>query len=284
MRGRHKNPDARTGKAFTLVELLVVMSIIAILLALLLPTIRRAKEQSNRIICQKNLRDIWNGVVVYSTEFNDRIPFLVRGDVADDPFDPKNPQAVGVVLGPYVGPRAFICPSAVAGYPDRDPNSRRRWKLTYDFSTADRLGGPPIPYDDAQGAFTGLDPDPAVVKQVHFDGRPMRTLDLPTPQRQPNSPTPPQPAPPSSRTQIEVVSSQTVPLVADALAVAKALGQSTPRFIYPHRGLIRRQSEYTRQMSIGGDPRLVNNRTHGYLQLHLVMKQPDIILTRYDQP
>jgi prepilin-type N-terminal cleavage/methylation domain-containing protein/prepilin-type processing-associated H-X9-DG protein len=54
--------------AFTLVELLVVVGLIAILLALLLPALNKAREQANSIKCMSNLRQISMGLFAYSAE------------------------------------------------------------------------------------------------------------------------------------------------------------------------------------------------------------------------
>jgi len=60
-------------RAFTLVELLVVMAIIAILAALLLPVLSRAKASAKRIACVSNVRQINLAVHLYADEHGDAI-------------------------------------------------------------------------------------------------------------------------------------------------------------------------------------------------------------------
>jgi prepilin-type N-terminal cleavage/methylation domain-containing protein/prepilin-type processing-associated H-X9-DG protein len=70
---RYRRP--RAARAFTLVELLVVIGIIAVLISLLLPALGRARAQAQTAACLANLRSIGQAINIYAINNRQSLPY-----------------------------------------------------------------------------------------------------------------------------------------------------------------------------------------------------------------
>jgi len=98
-------------KAFTLVELLVVIGIIAVLAGILLPVLSKARAQSNRVACRASLRDLGASFVMYMTDSKGRLPAVNTMPSVQPPLNDF--PSIVKLLQPYIktANKIFRCPS-----------------------------------------------------------------------------------------------------------------------------------------------------------------------------
>ncbi len=70
----------RRTAGFTLIELLVVVSIIALLVSILLPSLRRARNQAKDVVCRSNMRQFGVNIHYYLQDNKDRLPYMPGTD------------------------------------------------------------------------------------------------------------------------------------------------------------------------------------------------------------
>ena len=124
---KHKN------FAFSLIELLVIVAILALLTALLLPAFARARDGSRRAPCASNLRQIALGIAQYAGDADGYFP-LACPDTNNNGFCDAGDRGWASAVQPYLGSTQVLqCPSeptapsvnpAQSGYTDYFYNSQ----------------------------------------------------------------------------------------------------------------------------------------------------------------
>ncbi len=145
-----RSASVRRKAGFTLIEVLVVVAIIALLVAILLPSLSRARAQARRTVCLSNLRQIAIGAVQYSNEHRGYVPPLMSWLELPSPQNqysgPKNDTSAYGGVGtddmrlyhPVKGPKyaaeikIFECPGAKNEVPSVVDSGGRAYKYLQD--------------------------------------------------------------------------------------------------------------------------------------------------------
>jgi prepilin-type N-terminal cleavage/methylation domain-containing protein/prepilin-type processing-associated H-X9-DG protein len=117
----------RSHAAFTLVELLVVIGIIAVLVALLLPALNRAREAAKQTQCLSNMRQVGTALYIYLIDSKQVLPphkphpdpnfFQGVPDYGNPTVYAQYPNVLGLLM-PYMNnvKGAMLCPTALDYY------------------------------------------------------------------------------------------------------------------------------------------------------------------------
>jgi len=114
-------------KAFTLIELLVVIAIIALLLSIIMPALKKVKQQAKRIVCSSQIKQQGMALVIYAQANDEKMPMTTWSggqwlwDVSYFTTD--------VIIASGADRKIFHCP----GNPV-DTNKTRYWRYSEHFS------------------------------------------------------------------------------------------------------------------------------------------------------
>ena len=173
MSPRHR----RTASAFTLVELLVVIGIIAILVAILMPALRRAREQAAEVVCSSNQRQLMQAFLMFAAEHKGHLPGNYT-DYANPDFDkrswlrnrnePLENVPKGGTIWRYVNTLdAYRCPAM----PHEAVNSAGSSNGRFDFVSFGVMTGAKITNIKPQSKYTYIDnqvvflPTPVIMEE-----------------------------------------------------------------------------------------------------------------------
>lgn len=159
--------------AFTLVELLVVIGIIALLISILLPALNKARMQAQTIKCSANLRSLGQMTAIYTANYKSMPPLSqwANGSFSNNLF---RGYSIWALLGVKAGTKNAVCPTAESmdapAWTLSNESKRAHYSYKYNWlisgSETNTLVAPHLPHAKLRDSTPSYDANP--MKNVRY--------------------------------------------------------------------------------------------------------------------